>query len=121
MTKTDPGNFFEDFRLGQEIVHATPRSVSDGDRALYGALYGSRFAVTSSDRFSHALGYAGAPLDDLLAPEERYALTESVLYFHAPQGIGRSKAAARLEKLVGVEMTARNLRTVLKLQEMAAR
>ena len=26
MTKTNPGNFFEDFRIGQEIRHATPRT-----------------------------------------------------------------------------------------------
>ena len=35
MTKTTPGNFFEDFRLGQTIRHATPRTVTAGDVALY--------------------------------------------------------------------------------------
>ena len=34
-TKTRSGNYFEDFRLGQEIVHATPRTVTDGDIALF--------------------------------------------------------------------------------------
>ena len=47
MTKTNPGNFFEDFRLGQEIAHATPRTVTEGDMALYTALSGSRFALHS--------------------------------------------------------------------------
>ncbi len=42
------GNFFEDFALGQNIRHATPRTVTAGDVALYTALYGSRFAVQSS-------------------------------------------------------------------------
>ena len=28
--KTSPGNFFEDFRLGQQIRHATPRTVTVG-------------------------------------------------------------------------------------------
>ena len=28
MTKTSTGNFFEDFRLGQTIRHATPRTVT---------------------------------------------------------------------------------------------
>ena len=41
MTKTNPGNYFEDFKLGQEIVHATPRTVTEGDMALYVALTGS--------------------------------------------------------------------------------
>ena len=63
--KTSAGNFFEDFRLGQQLVHATPRTLTDGDRALYTALYGSRFALQSSDTFAQALGYERSPLDDL--------------------------------------------------------
>ena len=47
MTKTTPGNFFEDFRLGQTLTHATPRTVTAGDVALYNALYGSRFPLQS--------------------------------------------------------------------------
>ena len=66
-TKTNPGNFFEDFRMGQRIVHATPRTVTEGDVALYTALYGSRFAVNSSAAFAASLGLPQAPLDDLLA------------------------------------------------------
>jgi 2-methylfumaryl-CoA hydratase len=65
-TKTSSGHFFEDFRLGQSIAHATPRTVTAGDVALYGALYGGRFAVQSSDAFARRLGYPGAPVDDLL-------------------------------------------------------
>jgi 2-methylfumaryl-CoA hydratase len=65
--KTTPGNFFEDFRTGQRIVHATPRTITAGDVALYGALYGSRFAVHSSAAFAAALGLPAAPVDDLLA------------------------------------------------------
>jgi 2-methylfumaryl-CoA hydratase len=60
------GNFFEDFSLGQQIRHATPRTVTAGDAALYTALYGSRFAVQSSAPFAAAIGYPQAPIDDLL-------------------------------------------------------
>ncbi|HSV29980.1 MAG TPA: hypothetical protein VLL76_10490, partial [Candidatus Omnitrophota bacterium] len=67
MTKTNPGNFFEDFRLGQEIRHATPRTVTEGDVALYTALYGPRFAVNSSAEFAKAIGFPRAPLDDFAA------------------------------------------------------
>ena len=35
MSKTDTGNFFEDFRIGQIIRHATPKTVTSGDVALY--------------------------------------------------------------------------------------
>ncbi|WP_289035217.1 MaoC family dehydratase [uncultured Roseibium sp.] len=66
MAKTNAGNFFEDFYVGQAIRHATPRTVTTGDASLYTALYGSRFAVQSSDDFAHALGYDRAPIDDLL-------------------------------------------------------
>src|SRR5919206_4550922 len=66
MTKTTPGNFFEDFRLGQTIRHATPRTVTAGDVALYNALFGPRFAPQSSDPFAYAIGYPQAPVDDLL-------------------------------------------------------
>ncbi len=64
--KTSTGNFFEDFRVGQGIAHATPRTVTVGDVALYNGLYGPRFAVQSSDAFAQAIGYPRAPVDDLL-------------------------------------------------------
>jgi len=64
--KTSPGNYFEDFELGQEIVHATPRTLTEGDVALYTALYGSRFAVNSSHEFAAGLGLPRAPIDSLL-------------------------------------------------------
>ncbi len=66
-SKTRAGNFFEDFAVGQEIVHATPRTVTEGEVALYTALFGGRFAVTSSDPFAVDVGLDGAPLDSLLA------------------------------------------------------
>jgi len=66
MTKTSAGNFFEDFRVGATIRHATPRTVTAGDVALYNGLYGARFAVQSSNVFAQAIGYARAPVDDLL-------------------------------------------------------
>ena len=66
MTKTSAGNFFEDFRLGQTIRHATPRTLTGGDVALYTGLFGGRFAVQSSKAFARAIGYRDAPIDDLL-------------------------------------------------------
>ena len=65
--KTNPGNFFEDFRMGQELVHATPRTVTEGDVALYTGLFGVRFAINSSAEFARGMGLPTAPLDDFLA------------------------------------------------------
>lgn len=66
-SKAKSGNFFEDFKIGQVLVHATPRTVTIGDVALYNGLYGPRFAVQSSDAFAQGLGYPRSPVDDLIA------------------------------------------------------
>src|SRR4029079_800657 len=65
-SKSDPGRFFEDFRLGQVITHATARTLTEADAVLYLALYGTRFAVQASVPFAAAIGYRRAPCDDLL-------------------------------------------------------
>jgi len=66
-TKTAAGRFFEDFRVGDQLRHATPRTVGEGDAALYSAIFGARFAAQSADTFAAAIGYPRSPLDDLLA------------------------------------------------------
>ena len=65
-TKTNPGRFFEDYRLGEVITHAVPRTVSGGERALYHALYPARHAIASSDAFARACGLPASPMDDLI-------------------------------------------------------
>jgi 2-methylfumaryl-CoA hydratase len=67
MTKTNPGRFFEDYHLGQVIRHAVPRTVAEGERALYHALYPARHALYSSDEFASNCGLESSPMDDLLA------------------------------------------------------
>ena len=64
--KAFAGNFFEDFRLGAALPHATPRTLGDGDRALYIGLTGARQLLHCSDTAARAVGYAAQPLDDLL-------------------------------------------------------
>lgn len=66
MSKTQFGNFFEDFTVGQSMVHATPRTITVGDVAMYNALFGSRFALYSSDPFARSFGLERAPVDCLL-------------------------------------------------------
>lgn len=60
-----------------------------------------------------------AGLESLKTENERFALIGRLFYLHAPDGIGRSKLAARIEKALGVPATDRNWRTVLKIMEMA--
>ncbi|MGE5506673.1 MAG: MaoC family dehydratase [Actinomycetota bacterium] len=88
MTKTNAGNFFEDFQLGQEIRHATPRTVTSGDVALYTALYGNRFALASSDEFARALGLPQAPVDDLAAFHVAFGKTVPDVSLNAVANLG---------------------------------
>jgi len=67
MTKTNPGRFFEDYAVGDVIHHAVPRTVAEGERALYHALYPARGALYSSDMFAQECGLESSPLDDLIA------------------------------------------------------
>ncbi len=65
MLKTNPGRFFEDYKIGETLTHAVPRTVSGGERALYHALYPARHALYSSDEFARSCGLDGSPLDDI--------------------------------------------------------
>jgi 2-methylfumaryl-CoA hydratase len=67
MAKTNAGRFFEDYKVGDVIHHAVPRTVSGGERAMYHALYPSRHALYSSDEFARASGLPASPIDDLAA------------------------------------------------------
>ena len=86
--KTNPGNFFEDFAIGQILPHATPRTVTDGDRALYGALYPSRFALWSSDEFARASGLPKSPLEDLAAFHIAFGKTVPDISLNAVANLG---------------------------------
>jgi uncharacterized protein (DUF1697 family) len=58
-------------------------------------------------------------LESVAKPSERFHLSDNVVYLHAPEGVGRSKLAASLEKRLGVSLTDRNWRTVCALWKMA--
>ena len=51
---------------------------------------------------------------------ESFTLRNRVLYLYTPDGFGTSKLALALDKALKVPLTARNWRTVLALQELAA-
>ena len=82
------GNFFEDFQVGQKIAHAPPRTITEGDVALYTALTGSRFATTSADTFAHSLGFPRAPVDDLLAFNMVFGRTVQDISLNAIANLG---------------------------------
>lgn len=118
MPKTSEGNFFEDFSLGHIIHHATPRTVTAGDVALYQALYGSRFAVQSSDEFARALGFERAPLDDLAAFHIVFGKTVPDISLNAIANLGYADCRFQARVYPGDTLTARS--EVIGLRETSS-
>ncbi|MCA9264334.1 MAG: DUF1697 domain-containing protein [Planctomycetales bacterium] len=58
-------------------------------------------------------------LDQAKKASEAYVWSDRVFYLHAPEGVGRSKLAASIERYLGVTATARNFRTVKKVLALA--
>jgi 2-methylfumaryl-CoA hydratase len=116
---TSPGNFFEDFRLGLVIRHATPRTVTTGDVALYNGLFGARFAVQSSDAFAQELGYPRSPLDDLLVFHTVFGKTVPDISLNAVANLGY--ADCRFLKAVYPGDTLNAVSEVIGLKENSNR
>jgi 2-methylfumaryl-CoA hydratase len=119
MSKTNPGRFFEEFRLGEIIRHATPRTISTGDVALYTALYGTRFAVQSSDAFAISIGYPRAPIDDLLVFHIVFGKTVPDISLNAVANLGY--AACRFLAPVYPNDSLRSVSEVIGLKENSNR
>ena len=115
MTKTVRGNFFENFTLGQEIVHATPRTVTEGDVSLYAALYGSRFVLNFSDPFARDLGLERAPLDDFLTFHFVFGKTVPDISLNAVANLGYADCRFLAPVYPGDTLSARS--TVIGLKE----
>jgi 2-methylfumaryl-CoA hydratase len=113
--KTSLGNFFEDFSLGQVIQHATPRTLTTGDAALYTALYGSRFAVQSSENFARSIGYETAPLDDLLVFHTVFGKTVPDISLNAVANLGYAECRFLKPVFPGDTLSATS--TVIGLRE----
>ena len=115
MTKTNPGNYFEDFSLGQVIDHATPRTVTDGDRAVYGALYPTRFALPSSAVFAASVGLVPAPVEELIAFHIAFGKTVPDVSLNAVANLGY--AELRFHRPVVTGDTLRTRSEVIGLKQ----
>ena len=82
------GYFFEDYRLGQQFHHATPRTITQGDVALYQALTGSRLPLHCSEPFALSLGYPSMPVDDLLVFHIAFGKTVADISYNAVANLG---------------------------------
>jgi 2-methylfumaryl-CoA hydratase len=119
MSKTDPGRFFEDFRLGEVLLHGTPRTVSEADAALYLALTGTRFVINSSDPFAQSIGFTRAPLDDFLAFHIVFGKTVPDISINAVANLGYAQGVFGAPLFPGDTLTARS--EVIGLRENSNR
>jgi len=87
-------------------VKNCPFETSEGKQLHY------YFAITTPKNLNTEL------LEPLRTDTEKYELKGSVFYLYAPNGIGRSKLADKVEKAIGVPATARNNNTIQKLMEL---
>ncbi len=113
--KTNPGRFFEDYRLNEVIRHAVPRTLSGGERALYHALYPARGALHSSDAFAQSCGLSAAPMDDLVAFHTVFGKTVPDISLNAVANLGY--AEGRWLAPVWPGDTLRSESTVIGLKE----
>lgn len=113
------GNFFEDFRLGQVIRHGTPRTVGEGDMAVYLALTGSRYASHSSAPVARELGFRSRPLDDLLVFNIAFGKTVPDVSLNAVANLGY--AELRFLEPVFAGDTLRCESVVIGLKENSSR
>ena len=86
------GRFFEDFVLNEVILHATPRTITAGDCALYIALTGTRNPLHCSEPFAQSLGYKTTPVDNLLAFHIAFGKTVPDISVNAVANLGYADA-----------------------------
>ncbi len=115
MSKTSAGRYFEDYSTGETIEHATPRTVSEGERALYHALYPSRHAIHSSDGFAQACGLRQSPIDDFAVFHVVFGKTVPDISLNAVANLGY--AEGRWLQAVWPGDTLRSTSVVIGLKE----
>ncbi|MDP3768227.1 MAG: MaoC family dehydratase [Dehalococcoidia bacterium] len=86
--KTHGGNFFEDFHTGQVFRHAIPRTVTEGDLALYIALTGDRRPLHCSTEFARSLGFERQTVHDLLVFHIVFGRAVPDITLNSPANLG---------------------------------
>ncbi len=109
------GYFFEHYRVGQKFHHATPRTITQGDVALYLALTGSRLPLHCSEPFAQSLGYPSMPVDDLLVFHIAFGKTVPDISYNAVANLGY--ADCRFLQPVFIGDTLRTESEIIGLKE----
>ena len=119
MARTGTGRFFEDFRLGEELRHAPPRTVTEADAALYAALYGSRFPLQDARTFARRLGLDATPLDDLLVFHVVFGQSVADVSRNAVANLGYAEGVFGAPAFPGDTLSAKS--TIIGLKENSNR
>ncbi|MBM4361446.1 MAG: MaoC family dehydratase [Deltaproteobacteria bacterium] len=113
--KTNPGNYFEDFQAGAKLVHAVPRTITEGDQSLYVGLTGDRFPLHCSAEFARSLGYRRETVNDLLTFHMVFGKTVNDVSLNAVANLGY--AGVRFLEPVYPGDTVRSVTEVLGKKE----
>ena len=114
-SKTNPGNFFEDFSIGQQFQHPTPRTITSGDVATYIGLTGSRFVLHSSNEAAKQCGFNHQLVDNILAFHIAFGKTVADISLNAVANLGYSDV--RFLAPVFVNDTLRVKSTIIGLKQ----
>jgi 2-methylfumaryl-CoA hydratase len=117
-SKSSKGRFFEDFKLNEVIVHASPWTITQGDIALYHALTGNRFTLQTSQPFAQKAGFSAAPIDDIFLFNAIFGLSVSDISRNAKANLGYAGCEFRAQIFVGDTVSAQS--TVIGLRETSA-
>ncbi|QJR14889.1 MaoC family dehydratase [Usitatibacter palustris] len=109
------GFFFEDFAVGQRFGHATPRTITAGDCALYIGLTGARQPVHCAEPVARALGHPSCPVDDLLVFHLGFGKTVNDISYNAIANLGY--AGLRFHEPVYVGDTLKSQTQVIGLKQ----
>ncbi len=85
---TPEGHFFEDFIIGQTFEHGVPRTITEGDVALYTGLTGNRFALYCAEPLARKCGFEKTPVDNFLVFHIAFGKTVNDVSLNAVANLG---------------------------------
>ena len=106
MKKNFRSRYFEDYKLNEEINHSVPRTITDGDVAIYLSTTGSRFPLNYSAEFSKTLGLKKIPIDDILLFHMVFGRTVPDLSLNAIANLGYAGVKFHKPAFVGDTLNA---------------
>jgi 2-methylfumaryl-CoA hydratase len=95
------GNFLEDFSPKKVFQHPIPRTINEGDVALYMGLTGARNPLHCASDFSLNLGYKKIPIDDILLFHIAFGRSVNHISLNAVANLGYANIQFKHNAYVG--------------------